>query len=92
MTKTYFVYIMMSFKGVLYIGVTSDLERRVYEHRNGLLEGFTRKYRCKYLVYFEEGADVMAAIAREKEIKGWKRSKKLELMYRMNPDLKDLSR
>ena len=83
---------MMGFKGTLYVGMTNDLERRVYEHKQGLLEGFTKKYHCIYLVYFEEGGDVMGAIVREKEIKGWKRSKKLELIYRMNPDLNDLAK
>lgn len=83
---------MMSFKGTPYVGMTNDLERRVYEHQQGLFEGFTKKYHCKYLAYFEEGVDVIGAIIREKEIKGWKRLKKLELIYRMNPDLQDLSR
>lgn len=83
---------MMGFKGVLYVGITNDLTRRVYEHQHGLVEGFTKKYQCKYLVFFEDGASISGAIDREKEIKGWKRTKKLDLIYRMNPDLRDLSR
>ncbi len=75
MSKSYFIYIMMGFRGVLYIGVTKDLERRVIEHKTGAIPGFTRKYRCKYLVYFESGADIFAAIQREKELKGWTRTK-----------------
>jgi putative endonuclease len=91
MSKSYFVYIMMGFKGALYIGMTNSLDRRVAEHRAGAVPGFTRKYQCKYLVYFEEGADVLAVIEREKELKGWARAKKLNLIYRLNPNLRDLS-
>ncbi len=74
----------------MYLGVTNDLERRVYEHRNKLLKGFTEKYNINKLVYFEETSDVTAAIAREKEIKKWRREKKNALVQRVNPDWKDL--
>jgi putative endonuclease len=75
----------------LYVGVTNDLERRVHEHREKLLEGFTKRYNIKHLVYFESFPDVRAAIAREKQIKGWSRSKKLGLIRSRNPDWKDLA-
>ena len=75
----------------MYIGVTNDLQRRVYEHRNKLLKGFTEKYNINKLVYFEETSDVTAAITREKEIKKWRREKKNALVQRVNPDWKDLS-
>jgi putative endonuclease len=71
--KTYYVYIMSSGRQALYVGVTNDLERRVHEHREKLLEGFTKRYNIKHLVYFESFTDVHAAIAREKQIKGWSR-------------------
>jgi putative endonuclease len=92
MGKSYFVYIMMGFGGALYVGMTGCLEKRVAEHKSGATPGFTRKYQCKYLVYFEEGADVLAVIEREKELKGWKRIKKLDLIYARNPNLEDLAR
>ena len=89
--KEYFVYIMASAKGTLYTGVTNDLQRRVYEHKNGLMPGFTLKYHINRLVYFEETSNVFEAIAREKEIKGWVRSKKVALIVSQNPEWKDLS-
>jgi putative endonuclease len=75
----------------LYTGVTNNLERRVYEHQNKLIEGFTKKYNCTKLVFFEETDDISAAIMREKEIKGWKREKKNKLVESMNPDWKNLA-
>ena len=87
----YFVYIMASYRRVLYIGVTNNLERRVYEHKHGLLPGFTSKYRVNRLVYFEETPDVRAALEREKQIKGWLRSKKIALIEAANPDWRELS-
>ncbi len=91
MLKTYYVYIMASKKhGVLYVGMTSDIKRRVYEHRNGLIEGFTRRYFVHRLVYFEMTTDVNAAIAREKQLKRWKRQWKIELIEKDNPDWRDL--
>jgi putative endonuclease len=75
----------------LYTGVTNDLMRRVYEHKTGRGSSFTRKYRIKKLVYYEETTDVHAALAREKQIKGWLRSKKIALIESVNPDWEDLS-
>ncbi len=76
---------------MLYIGVTSDLFRRMYEHRNGLNEGFSKRYNLRYLVYFEHGTDIGAAIQREKQLKKWRRAWKEELISKMNPFWKDLS-
>ena len=76
----YYVYIMASRLGTLYVGVTNDLTRRVYEHRNKLVPGFTAKYNVSKLVYFEATNDVTSAIAREKQIKAWRRSKKSLLL------------
>jgi putative endonuclease len=89
--KTYYVYIMSSRRRTLYTGVTNDLERRVYEHRNKLIDGFTKRYNVTQLVYFESTTDVLAAIGREKQIKGWSRSKKIALIQSMNPTWKDLA-
>jgi len=92
MTKRYFVYIMTNKKsGVLYTGITNNLARRVYEHKEKLISGFTSKYNLTKLVFFEETHDVKAAIAREKQIKGWLRKKKIELIESRNPDWNDLS-
>ena len=88
----YYVYMMTNeYNNVLYIGVTNNLSRRVYEHKNALLEGFTQRYNVYKLVWFENCHDVKAAIAREKQLKGWIRSKKEELVRQMNPDWRDLS-
>ena len=76
--------------GTLYIGVTSDLPRRVYQHREGLIEGFTKKYRCKLLVWYEAYDDLDAARLRELQMKKWKRAWKIELIERDNPQWKDL--
>ncbi|MFQ5784557.1 MAG: GIY-YIG nuclease family protein [Alphaproteobacteria bacterium] len=87
----YFVYIMPSRRnGTLYIGITNDLIRRVYEHKQGLVEGFTKKYDVKRLVYFETTEDVAAAIQREKNMKHWKRAWKICLIERDNPEWNDL--
>ena len=72
----YFVYIMTNTSRTLYTGVTNDLVRRVYEHKNKIIPGFTSRYNISQLVYFEETSDVQTALAREKEIKGWRRAKK----------------
>ena len=88
----YFVYILANWDdSVLYIGVTSNLERRLYEHRNGLVEGFTKKYNIHKLVYFEYTNDVYSAISREKQLKKWSRVKKNVLISRQNPNWTDLS-
>ncbi len=77
-------------KGTLYIGVTNNLIKRVYEHKNDLVEGFTRKYGIHTLVYYEQTDDVKSAIQREKRLKTWQRQWKIELIEKMNPDWKDL--
>ena len=88
----YFVYILSNWNdSVLYIGVTGNLPRRLYEHRNGLVDGFTKRYNVHKLVYYEYTSDVYSAISREKQLKKWNRSKKNALIQRMNPDWKDLS-
>ncbi len=89
--KTYCVYIMASKKnGTLYTGVTGDLRKRVYERKNDLIEGFTKRYGVHRLVYFEFTSDVQSALRREKQIKAWKRAWKVELIENMNPDWLDL--
>ncbi len=86
-----FVYIKASGRnGTLYIGVTSDLPRRAWQHREGRVPGFTRRYGCKLLVWYEHGAEIEAAIRREKQMKQWKRLWKLRLIEEMNPDWNDL--
>jgi putative endonuclease len=88
---SYYVYIMTSRSDTLYTGVTNDLQRRAYEHKQKLLDGFTKKYNIDMLAYYEETDDVEAAIRREKQIKGWRRSKKIGLIESMNPQWRDLS-
>ena len=89
--KQYYVYIMASKRnGTLYIGVTNNLIRRVYEHKNNLIKGFTSKYGVHRLVYFESTSEVESAILREKQLKKWKREWKLELIEKINPEWKDL--
>jgi putative endonuclease len=90
-TKTYYVYIMANLARTLYVGMTSDLERRVYQHKHKLTPGFTSKYGLTILVYIEDFADVRDAIAREKQIKGWRRARKVALIEAMNPKWQDLS-
>jgi len=88
----YYVYLVTNKNDkVMYVGVTNILERRVYEHKMKMLPGFTEKYNVNKLVYFEETPDVCAAIAREKEIKKWRREKKNNLVVAVNPEWKDLS-
>ena len=87
----YYVYIMSNTSRTLYTGVTNNLERRVYEHKNKIFLGFTACYNLTMLVYFKESRDVQAAITREKQIKGWRRTKKSELIGSMNPKWIDLS-
>jgi putative endonuclease len=84
------VYIMSSHSRCVYIGVTSDLSRRVWEHKNGVFEGFTKKYKINQLVYHELFHDIESAIAREKQLKGWSRAKKIALIEKMNPRWEDL--
>ena len=87
----YYVYILASKKnGTLYIGVTNNLIRRIYEHKEGLTEGFTKKYNVKKLVYYETHSDIKIAIQREKQMKKWYRKWKIELIEKINPEWKDL--
>ena len=91
MSKQYYVYIMTNRSGTLYIGVTGDLLRRVHQHKTKRVSGFTAKYNLTLLVYYETGSDIREAIAREKQLKGWRRSKKLALIRSSNPKWNDLS-
>ena len=91
MKKGGFVYILASKKhGTLYVGVTSDLVRRIYEHKNDLVEGFTRKYGVHRLVWFEACDTIETALLREKQIKNWKRAWKIEAIEKLNPGWRDL--
>ena len=90
--ENYYTYILTNWNNqVMYIGVTNNLERRILEHKNGIVKGFTSKYNINKLVYYEYTSDINAAIAREKQLKGWKRSKKNELVESTNPEWKDIS-
>ena len=92
MYNTYYIYIMSNTNNTtLYIGVTNDIERRVKEHKSGTLPGFTQKYNCVKLVYYEKYSDIEQAIEREKKLKKWRREKKEWLISTMNPELKDLA-
>ena len=89
--KQYYVYILANWNNkVLYVGVTNNIQRRLYEHKNKLIDGFSSKYNVDKLVYFEETTDVNDAIAREKQIKSWRREKKNKLIERLNPDWNNL--
>ena len=87
----YYVYIMTNRSQTLYTGVTNDLQHRVYEHKQKLVDGFTKKYNLTKLVYYESTDDVRSAIGREKQIKGWLRANKIALIESMNPQWGDLS-
>ena len=89
--KIYFVYLLASKSRRLYVGVTNNLERRLYEHKHKLVDGFTKSYNIDRLVFFESTSDVRVAIEREKEIKKWRREKKIALIEAMNPIWNDLS-
>ncbi len=89
--RQYYVYILASKRnGTLYIGVTNDLVKRVYQHREGITDGFTKKYNVHKLMYFEATNDIHAALYREKRLKAWKRAWKIRLIQESNPDWKDL--
>jgi putative endonuclease len=91
--RSYWVYILTNHPhGTLYIGVTNSLERRVWEHKTGMREGFSKRYGLKCLVYFEEFRDVHNALSRETELKGWLRLRKIELLEAENPRWVDLAR
>lgn len=88
----YYVYILTNQnRTVLYTGVTNSIERRTYEHKEGTGSSFTSKYKCRHLLYYEEHNDIRFAIAREKQLKNWKRDWKVQLIKTMNPDLRDLA-
>ena len=89
--KQYYIYIMTNSSRTLYTGITTNLIRRVYEHKNKLIEGFTQKYNITKLVYYEITTDIQVAIQREKQIKGWLRKKKIASIEAANPEWKDLS-
>ena len=90
--RRYYVYLLTNWNNrVMYVGVTNNIARRIYEHKYKLVQGFTAKYNVNKLVYFEETGDVVTALAREKEIKKWRREKKDNLVISMNPEWADLS-
>ena len=90
--QTYYVYILTTWNHrVLYIGVTNNLQRRIYEHKMELVEGFTKKYHVHKLVYFESCGEIKDAIAREKQLKGWTRARKIELIESKNPMWREIT-
>jgi putative endonuclease len=89
--KQYYVYILANEGRMLYTGVTNDLMRRIFEHKNHLVEGYTKKYKITKLVYYDQTNDIYEAITREKQIKGWLRKKKIALIESINPCWEDLS-
>ena len=92
LVRYYFVYILTNkYNTVLYVGVTNNLERRIFEHKNGLTDGFSKKYKLTKLIYFEEFNSINDALVSEKKIKGWLRKKKIELINSKNPQWKDLA-
>ena len=91
MDHKYWVYIVSSRSGTLYIGMTNNIERRMWEHKSGEFEGFASKYHCHRLVYYESFDEVVQAINREKQLKGWVRRKKIALIESVNPRWQDLA-
>lgn len=87
----FWVYIMTSSSGTLYIGMTGYVDTRIFQHKSGEIDGFTKKYKCNRLVYYEEYDDVYVAKRRERQLKGWRREKKIALIEKMNPRWKDLA-
>ena len=89
--KSYYVYILTSKRrGTIYVGVTNNLAKRVFEHKEGLVEGFTKQHQVKFLVYYEETNNIESAVQREKRLKKWKRAWKIELIEKSNPNWEDL--
>ena len=86
-----YIYIMGSHTGTLYIGLTSDIYTRVQQHKNGSFEGFSKEHSCTRLLYYEAHESILESIAREKQLKGWRRDKKLNLIRTQNPEFKDLA-
>ncbi len=91
MDYKFWVYIMASKSGTLYIGISNNIELRVAQHKSGEFEGFSKKYGCDRLVYYEQFQNVLHAIGREKQVKGWRRSKKIALIESLNPRWEDLA-
>lgn len=91
MVRLFWVYIVASGSGTLYIGMTNNVERRIWEHKNRMFRGFSQQYHCDRLLYYEGFDDVRAAISREKQLKGWRRSKKIGLIEAQNPRWEDLA-
>lgn len=90
-SKTYYVYIMTNQSRTLYVGFTNNIQQRIMQHNEGLVEGFTSHYKIDTLIYFETFSDATSGIAREKQIKRWRREKKVRLINQENPDWHDLS-
>lgn len=90
-TRTYYVYILTNRSGTLYTGVTATLRGRIWQHKTKQVEGFTKRYHIDRLIYYETFCDIWSAISREKQIKGWLRHKKLDLIATLNPGWLDLS-
>jgi putative endonuclease len=91
--KSYYVYLLTNWNNqVMYVGITNKLERRIYEHKEKIVKGFTKKYNVNKLVYYEQTSDVVEALNREKEIKKWRRDKKNRLVFDSNPLWQDLSK
>lgn len=90
MSKSYYVYIIANNRPTLYIGVTNDLIRRAYEHKQGKIEGFTSRYKLTKLIYYEQFNDIEEALYREKQLKHWNREWKLELIRKENPTFRDI--
>jgi putative endonuclease len=86
-----YTYILGSTTGTLYIGITGNLDDRIYQHKEGIFPGFSKTYGCNRLLYYERHTDIRTAIAREKQLKGWRREKKLNLIRTLNPEFKDLA-
>ncbi len=91
MGSSYYVYILTNSSCTLYVGVTSNLEKRLWEHKNKMVDGFTKRYNINKLIYIEEYGSVEEAIAREKQLKGWRREKKMALIKRLNPEFMEVS-
>ena len=90
MGKSYYIYILTNKSNTLYIGLTNNLRKRLWEHKNKLVEGFSKKYSLDTLIYFEEYQNISQVIVREKQIKGWLRKKKIKLIKTINPNFEDL--
>jgi putative endonuclease len=88
--KQYFVYILTNNSGALYVGFTSNLKNRIWEHKNKTIKGFTEKYNIDKIIHFEQSENVYSAIQREKQLKGWTRKKKIALFEKENPEWRDL--